>query len=229
MANVKVVSERPLFDGMAITFKTPCECSAVEGLTVSYHDASQSFVFRDAHGNDLTGIGNLFDEGTYVKAVLDTVNGYAYLQNADTNAYLESKFPKESEQYPGCFYRLMDGVEVWINPPLVLLDQTVPKNYGKFKFYNTTERYQGHVVKVALVEVTLGDGKGGVTLSSVPYNYIVSMEGVVIGEETGEYLPFPFYSSSDSYCVPLIKNGYLYISRPGSFDGYKVRVIIKFV
>ncbi len=96
MANIKVVSDRPLFDGIAITFKAPCECSAVDGLTVTYHNISRSFSFRDAHGNDLTNIGNLFEENAYVKAVLDTENGYAYLQNADTNAYIEGAFLKRT-------------------------------------------------------------------------------------------------------------------------------------
>lgn len=53
--------------------------------------SSQTFIFRDAHGNDLTGIGNLFSEGAYVKVILNTADGYAYIQNADTNAYLENK------------------------------------------------------------------------------------------------------------------------------------------
>jgi len=91
MANIKIISECPLFDGMPVTFKAPCDCTAVEGLVVAYGDTSQTFTFRDAHGNNLAGIGNLFEAGAYVKAVLDTVNGYAYLQNADTNAYLEGQ------------------------------------------------------------------------------------------------------------------------------------------
>lgn len=92
MANIKVISDRPLYDGVAITFRAPCECNAVEGLTVSYLNTDMVFAFWDCHGNDLTTLGNLFEEGAYVKAILDTKNGRAYLQNADTNAYLEGRF-----------------------------------------------------------------------------------------------------------------------------------------
>lgn len=34
---------------------------------------------------------DLFAKGALVKAILDVTNGHAYLQNADTNAYLENK------------------------------------------------------------------------------------------------------------------------------------------
>lgn len=90
MAKVKVVSEFPLYNGMAITFNAPCDCTAVDGLTVSYSGEFQDFTFRDAHNNDLTGIGNLFSEGAFVKVILDTNNGAAYIQNADTNSYFEA-------------------------------------------------------------------------------------------------------------------------------------------
>lgn len=101
MAKIKIISECPLYDGMPVTFKAPCDCTAVDGLTVAYGTMSQSFGFRDAHGNDLAGIGNLFAEGAYVKAILNTVNGYAYIQNADTNKYLEDKFGAKADLQSG--------------------------------------------------------------------------------------------------------------------------------
>ena len=101
MAKIKVVLEHPLYNGMVITIGAPCECSAVTGLTVYSDGVSKSFAFRDAHGNDLTGLGNLFSEGAYIRAVLDTENGYAYIQNADTNGYIErmlaEKFSKNED------------------------------------------------------------------------------------------------------------------------------------
>lgn len=96
MAQIKVDLPTSLIDGMDIKFKAPCDCTAITGLIVRYPTDgdemdSMSFTFRDSHGNDLTGLGNLFSAGAYVKVIVDTVNGYAYLQNADTNSYLESK------------------------------------------------------------------------------------------------------------------------------------------
>ena len=93
MATLKVTITEPLLDGMDIRFKAPCDCDAVESLTVAYHEnneaTSKVFTFRDAHCNDLTGLGNLFAEGAYIKVLLDTTNDYAYIQNADTNKYIE--------------------------------------------------------------------------------------------------------------------------------------------
>ena len=91
MAKIKITSKSELYDGMSITFKAPCKCTAVDGLKVYYNGSVQSFILRDAHGNNLANLNNLFYEGAYIKAILDTGNGYAYLQNADSNAYLEQK------------------------------------------------------------------------------------------------------------------------------------------
>ena len=96
MANIILDYNRPLKDGISVSFKAPCDCASVDGLCVRYDDggrlASKVFTFRDTHGNDLTSLGNLFSEGAYVRALLDIVNGYAYLENADTNGYLEGNF-----------------------------------------------------------------------------------------------------------------------------------------
>ena len=94
MARIKVNAEAPLYNGMPVTFRAPCNCSIVDGLTVCYGDASQQFAFSDAHGNNLAGLGNLFAKDAVVKAVLDTEKGRAFLQNADTNAYIEERLSK---------------------------------------------------------------------------------------------------------------------------------------
>ena len=91
MAKIKVISKCELYDGMSITFRAPCDCTVVDGLNVYYNEYSQSFSFRDAHGNNLAGLEDMFSEGAYIKAILDTRNGYAYLQNTDTNAYLQER------------------------------------------------------------------------------------------------------------------------------------------
>lgn len=95
MANIKIIVEGPLMDGHKVTFKAPCECFEVEKLNVFYvkdnAQVSRLFTMKDTHGNDLTGIGNLFTEGAYVHAILDTTNGFAYIQNADTNGYIEQR------------------------------------------------------------------------------------------------------------------------------------------
>ena len=99
MANVKVTLDYPINDGMSLTFKAPCDCTEVTGLIIYYPNLTENdssltystFTFKDAHGNNLENIGNLFTTGVYVKVVLDVTNNYAYIQNADTNGYLETK------------------------------------------------------------------------------------------------------------------------------------------
>ena len=98
MADIRIDFPGELTDGQAVTFKAPCNCSAIDGLKVYYKNgeekAYKKFAMRDTHGNMLSGIGNLFVKDTYVKAILDTTNNYAYLQNADTNGYLEERMSK---------------------------------------------------------------------------------------------------------------------------------------
>ena len=97
MAYIGITLDHPLQDGEDIKFKAPCDCTAVSGLQITYQTGiegeteTKQFSFADSHGNDLSGLGNLFMAGAYVKVMVDTGNGKAYLQNADTNAYLESK------------------------------------------------------------------------------------------------------------------------------------------
>jgi hypothetical protein len=95
MANIKIIIDGPLMDGHKVTFKAPCACTEVEKLDVRYVEdntqKSKLFTMKDTHGNDLTGIGNLFAKDAYVHVILDTVNGFAYLQNGDTNGYIEDR------------------------------------------------------------------------------------------------------------------------------------------
>lgn len=95
MAKIEINPGCPLHDGLSVIFKAPCNCDEVDGVIVN----GMEFSFRDAHGNDLTGIGDLFVAGAVVKALLDTVNRYAYIQNADTNAYLEDQLRRKAPAY----------------------------------------------------------------------------------------------------------------------------------
>lgn len=99
MANIKITLDHDIVDGESVTFKAPCDSTEVTGIKVYYKveteegstDANKTFTFRDAHCEALTNIGDLFKEGAYITALLDTTNNYAFLQNADTNKYLEGK------------------------------------------------------------------------------------------------------------------------------------------
>lgn len=101
MANIKVDIDHTITDGSEIIFESPCDCTFVTGLNVHYPNSSgekvrSSFVFKDAHGNDLSNT-DLFAKGAYVKVILNNTHGIAYIQNADTNKYLENRFKQLEE------------------------------------------------------------------------------------------------------------------------------------
>lgn len=95
MPNIRIDLGSSVINGQTLTFKSPADCSAVTGLIVYYPDGestvSKTFQFADAHGNDVGSV-SLFAENVLVKVILDTTLGRAYVQNADTNKYIEETF-----------------------------------------------------------------------------------------------------------------------------------------
>ena len=99
MANIRVDINETIKDGSEIVFRSPADCSAITGLIVYYvaedgAAASKEFVLSDAHGHNVGDIDHLFAENVVVKVILDVTHGMAYVQNADTNAYIERTFIK---------------------------------------------------------------------------------------------------------------------------------------
>ena len=90
--NVRVDLTTPIYDGMEVVFKAPCDASQVTGLNLYYQQEMQNFSFADANANDVGDLDALFAEGAVVKVILDTDTNKAFIQNGDTNAYLENRF-----------------------------------------------------------------------------------------------------------------------------------------
>ena len=94
--NVRVDLNTPISDGIEVVFKAPCDASEVTGLNVYYPVdgvlESQVFTFADANTNDLGHFDALFAKDAVVKVILDLDTNMAFVQNADTNAYLEYRF-----------------------------------------------------------------------------------------------------------------------------------------
>ena len=92
--NIRVDLNTPITDGTEVVFRSPVDCSQVTGLKVyNKNDGScKEFAFADAHGNNVGDIDHLFAENVVVKVILDVTTGMAFVQNADTNAYLEGRF-----------------------------------------------------------------------------------------------------------------------------------------
>ena len=90
--NIRVDLTTPITDGTEVVFRSPVDCSQITGLIVYHNDDSKEFALADAHGNTVGDIDHLFAENVVVKVILDVTHGMAYVQNADTNAYLEGRF-----------------------------------------------------------------------------------------------------------------------------------------
>ena len=97
MSNIRVDVGSTIRDGTAVAFRSPVDCSQITGLIVYYPDmdgneTATEFAFADAHGNNVGDIDHLFAENVVVKVILDVTHAMAFVQNADTNAYLEGRF-----------------------------------------------------------------------------------------------------------------------------------------
>ena len=90
--NIRVDLNTPITDGTEVVFRSPVDCSQITGLIVYYNGESKEFAFADAHGNNVGDIDHLFAENVVVKVILDVTTSMAFVQNADTNAYLEWRF-----------------------------------------------------------------------------------------------------------------------------------------
>lgn len=104
MSNIRVDIGYPITDGTEIKFRSPADCSAVTGLKVYYPGsngatASKAFTLADAHGNNVGNINHLFAEDVVVKVILDVTKSMAFVQNADTNAYLESHIQSKNNPH----------------------------------------------------------------------------------------------------------------------------------
>lgn len=78
----------------------------------------------------------------------------------------------EHSTYSGCYYRLVDGVEEWINPPLL-------ENH----FYQTCERFHGEPIQVAAL--TFDGTQTAYTFPGKAYEHpvkILSMCGVIYSD-----------------------------------------------
>lgn len=177
MANIRIDLDSPVIDGQSLVFKSPVNCSDITGLIIYFPGGSSTiFDFADAHGNNVGSL-NLFSENALVKVLLDTELNRAYVQNADTNAYLEGELSKrliaiESAEYPGCYYRTVNNRETeWLNPPMKTDIE-----------YRTTERFGGEPVYTMLIGRVFSssvDNKGNaqpiVSTQEVIINNVVKM------------------------------------------------------
>lgn len=126
----------------------------------------------------------------------NTDNNYTLtLPSKNGTVALTSDIPLvEDANYPGCYYRTVNGKKEWINPPMV-------EENG----YLTTERHNGQPVYVWSCEV--GYFSSGTTpkfYSSIPIDaQIVSVEGIVLEAQASNRIKVMNLNGSDSINVTL--------------------------
>ena len=101
MANIRLDLNHAPLDGESVTFKAPCDASQITGLVIYYANeanttVSKSFTLTDANGGDIGLIDNVFSAGAIIKVLLDTDENKAFMQNPDTNTYLEGRFENKA-------------------------------------------------------------------------------------------------------------------------------------
>jgi len=96
MSYIRVDLDHAPFEGERVVFKAPCSASSTMGLKIYYDGTPTFFELCDAHGVDLDWEYEAFASNALVTVVLDfDVDGNkAFIQNADTNAYLEGRLTK---------------------------------------------------------------------------------------------------------------------------------------
>lgn len=210
MANVKITVNGPLMDGHKVTFKAPCNCDVVEKLDVRYvEDSTQKsklFTMKDTHGNDVTGLGNLFEAESYVHVILDTVNCFAYLQNADTNGYIEKRLGGFTfYNNPSLVYN--QGTKVFYknaDDEYVLADSETAKNLMKTSNAYVASNAEGNFFSVGGADTVSPFKGGGVTALSIP-SYTVTTGGSELTIGTSSYSNLSFYGTAVTNASVLVK------------------------
>lgn len=115
----------------------------------------------------------------------------------------------ESDQYPGCFYRVADGVTQWLNPPMVLGVE-----------YRTTERWMGKSIYTKLIDCGAVTPGKSVTMETGA-TYMVRYAGQFItGGGTPWVVPFCDSGSYSNYWISLgVQKNVIYIRAGTAYEG----------
>ena len=88
----------------------------------------------------------------------------------------------ESEEYPGCYYRMKDDEVEWLNPPM---------EFGIE--YRTAERYRGEIVYTKLILAASLPNNSTMSIDTqVPAFNIISIEGHILDTNENICHPIPF-------------------------------------
>ena len=106
-----------------------------------------------------------------------TPEAFNHIEKGLVQAYFDFAPAVESPNYPGCYYRTVDGETEWINPPMVSGVE-----------YRTAERYMGLVVYAKLVDFGYlpNASSASVTITGAGIAYPVRASLLIGGSRTGQ-------------------------------------------
>lgn len=104
-------------------------------------------------------------------------------------AEITAMIPTESEEHPGCYYRLVGKEKEWINPPMIASVE-----------YRTSERSEGKPVYVKRLDITLPkrdtSGSFEIACSVVRYPDILDISGVFADVDFLYFYPLNYISGN---------------------------------
>lgn len=153
----------------------------------------------DMAGNRISNLANPLNSGDaankqYVDESANELKGYADESAREIKDYVDKGFRPagwlptaeeigaapaiESTEHPGCFYRTVDGVTEWLNPPMEVGVE-----------YRTTERYEGSPVYTKLIAYSMNasGGSSGATVA-IPHGISNFGQHVRIYGRIGTYV-----------------------------------------
>ena len=208
--NIRVDLNLPINDGTEVVFRSPVDCSQVTGLIVYYPDngntISKEFAFADAHGNNVGDIDHLFAEDVVVKVILDVTKSMAFVQNADTNAYLEGRFAE-------CLTR---GNDVDLGEHMLTAERVVLKSNGTLELEASGQKLDADG-NLAAVCTVYGDKNKPVILSNVAPG-VNPDEAVNVKQLKGAELRMV-----DKLCPTFTESGAVVTCEP--VEGYPLKVV----
>lgn len=85
--------ESGVTDGMELSFRAPCDCTSVTGISLD----GVEYAIVDTSGEALTSCSNYFAKNSILTVIIDTVNKKATLLNPRVNTYTKSLGSPEDE------------------------------------------------------------------------------------------------------------------------------------
>ena len=152
-------------------------------------------------------------------AQIDSAVERALAGGAIDQAIADKKGTTESTDYPGCYYRTVDGVREWINPPMAWDVE-----------YRTTERYNSKPVYVK--SMGLGTMPAASTLKSVSFGTGTEVAIDVTGrmEYDSDTYTIPFDRGNGTSAAIFAKSSQIcLLSGANSIASYNVYAVVKYI